>query len=122
MSTSKSNSLIQKLENVLETNSGTIKECVINEALSSNYENPENFFKDLLQHGCISGMISSLIYYSDTEAFFDNHYEEIIAIKAEFEESTGTSLEIPYQIKNYLAWFSFEQVAYQLVSELGIEI
>jgi hypothetical protein len=67
-------------------------------------------------------MISSLIYYSDTEKFFDTHYEEIMDLKTEFEESTGESMKIPHQLKNHLAWFGFEQTAYNLVSEIGLEI
>jgi len=37
---------------------------------------------------------------------------------AEYEESTGEPLKIPNNLKNFLAWFAFEQVAYQLVSEI----
>ncbi len=37
---------------LLEENQGNITESVIDEALS--YDTPEAFFKDLLEHGCIS--------------------------------------------------------------------
>ena len=42
----------KELETLLEDNQGNITQAVIDEALS--YDTPEAFFKDLLQHGCIS--------------------------------------------------------------------
>jgi hypothetical protein len=112
--------LKKKLQKVLAENLNTIKASVIQEALNSSpiYD----FFHDLLNYGCASGMISSLIYYSDTEKFFDTHYEEVMDLKTEFEESTGESMKIPHQLKNHLAWFAFEQVAYDLADFLGLEI
>jgi len=32
------------------------------------------------------------------------------------EESTGEPLQIKNDLKNFLAWFAFEQVAYELVN------
>ena len=43
-------------------------------------------------------------------------------INKEYEESTGEPLEIPNNLKNSLAWFAFEQVAYQLISEIEPEL
>lgn len=116
-----SNSIQEQLQEIVD-NSNTIKALVAQEALDYTSDNFISFFQDLAQHGCISGMISSLVYYTDTEAFFDNHYEEIIELKINFEEAIGRPLEISHQVKNYLAWFAFEQVAYQLTIELGLEI
>ena len=116
-----SNSIREQLQEIAD-NSNTIKALFAQEALDYTSENFISFFQDLAQHGCISGMISSLVYYTDTEAFFDTHYEEIIKLKTNFEEETGQFLKIPHQVKNYLAWFAFEQVAYQLTIELGFEI
>lgn len=59
--------------------------CVAREALE--YHDPKAFFHDLAHHGCISGMVSSMIYYTDTHAFFDEHYEEIQSLKEQWEES-----------------------------------
>ncbi|SDR67058.1 hypothetical protein SAMN05216503_0233 [Polaribacter sp. KT25b] len=112
--------LKKQLQKVLAENPNTVKACVIQEAF--DYHNITDFFEDLLQNGCSSGMISSLIYYRDTEKFFDFHYEEIMDLKTEFEESTGEVMHIPHQLKNHLAWFSFEQVAYDLADFLGLEI
>lgn len=100
------------LKQIIKSYPQSIKSAVAQEAL--DYDDPQSFFNDLLQHGCISGMVSQLIYYTDTHAFYDKHYEEIEELRAEYEESTGEPLQISNDLKNYLAWFAFEQVAYQL--------
>lgn len=91
----------------------SIKAAVAQEAL--DHEDPQAFFNDLQQHGCVSGMVSSLIYYIDTHAFYDKHYEEIEELRTEYKELTGESIQIGSDLKNYLAWFAFEYVASELV-------
>ena len=105
------------LKQILNDYPQSIKAEVAEEALE--HEDPQTFFKDLLQHGCISGMVTKLIYYKDTHDFYDKHYTEIEELREEYEESTGECLPIKNDLKNFLAWFAFEQVAYRLVS--GIE-
>jgi hypothetical protein len=112
--------LKKQLKKVLAENPNSVKASVIEEALNSS--TIYSFFHDLLNYGCVSGMVSSLIYYADTEKFFDEHYEEIMDLKTEFEESTGESMKIPHQLKNHLAWFAFEQTAYDLADLIGLEI
>ena len=80
---------------------------------------------DLLEHGCQSGMVSELIYYSDTVKFYNKHQVEIDALLAELCNDLGDS---PAEIfgnkwdtsdplargdlnKNLLAWFGFEETA-----------
>ena len=82
----------------------------------NNYSEPMSWFKDLLQHGCIGGMIPSLIYYADTHEFFDRHYDEIEQLRKEYEDSTGLPLQIQADLKNFLAWFAFEEVAFQIAT------
>lgn len=108
------------LKQILKDHPQSIKAEVAEEAL--DHEDPKAFFKDLLQHGCISGMVTKLIYYKDTHAFYDKHYAEIEELREEHEESTGECLQVKSDLKNFLAWFAFEQVAYQLVSELKPEL
>lgn len=88
---------------------------VAREALE--YDNPEMFFEDLSRHGCICGMVWSLIYYTDTHAFFDEHYDEIQEIKDDCEDNVWEPLQIKGDLKNFLAWFAFEEIAYRLASE-----
>ncbi len=108
------------LQEIVEAEKGTIKGYVAHEALDD--DDPISFFKDLLNHGCISGMIPGLIYYSDTHKFYDTHYDEIEVIREEYEESTGSPIQIKGDIKNFFAWFAYEYEAYRLAQELELEI
>jgi len=62
-------------------------------------------------------MVGKLIYYKDTHAFYDKYYAEIEVLREEYEELIGEPLNIKNDLKNFLAWFAFEQVAYQLANE-----
>ena len=47
---------------------------------SVDYDSADDLLRsmeDLQQYGCVSGMIGELIYYDDTEKFFDEYKEEI---------------------------------------------
>ena len=82
-----------------------------------------HFFKDLLSHGCVSGMVGNLIYYHDTVKFFDDYEDEIenlitqsmedqgIKTRPLFINSLNGSAENITQEKNLLAWFGFEEIA-----------
>ena len=85
---------------------------------------------DLMQHGCQSGMVSSLIYYTDTTAFFKEHRQEIQALATELADGCGCSIgdllrgwdkSDPFANEttnqNLLAWFGFEETARQLGGE-----
>lgn len=102
---------------------------------SSDYESVEDLLsnmEDLQQYGCISGMIPELIYYDDTNDFFDNYKEEINQMLFETIEGTGCSIEelfgnkfdkedpliIECINKNLFAWFGFEETAYHLYDEV----
>lgn len=74
----------------------------------------ENFFTDLLQHGCISGMVGSLIYYVDTNAFFRRHQQEILGYMVEQKHEFEILKLFEHDVTNKLAWFGFEFVASQL--------
>ncbi len=96
-----------------------IKKAVAVEALM--HDEPEVFFSDLAQGWCAAGIVQSLIYYTDTQAFFDKYYDEIETLRQDNEEQTGMPLKIDGDLKNYLARFAFEQVAYQIANELGLQ-
>ena len=107
-------------------------------ARAADYSNGlEGVFKDLFYGGCQSGMVSHLIYYKDTLAFYRKHRAEIEGIFTETMQNTG--LFAPVQIfgqkweesdpfardtqnRNLLAWFGFEEAARRLCDRAGIEI
>ena len=103
------NSIIMNTESELKRESAEI----IMDMLDENMTNKEilDTVDDIVRHGCASGIVSALIYYSDTEPFFDRHADEIFDIYNngiyDFELS-----------KNSLAWFGFETMAYEIYEEL----
>lgn len=108
------------LQNIIKSDAYGIEAEVAREALENT--NVTSFFSDLLQHGCVSGMIGSLVYYHDTFAFFDKHYREIEIMREECEAGIGEPLQINGDLKNFLAWFTFEETAYQLAMKLELEV
>ena len=101
---------LKELKKQYELN--TIEQEVLNEALRQ--DDPEIWFKDLLQHGCVSGMIPKLIYYYQTAKFFDKHYDQIDELRDNYQDETGEALKIEGDLKNCLSWFAYEEVARSL--------
>lgn len=103
------NSIMMNTESELKRESAEILLDMVDE----NMTNKEiiDTVEDIVRHGCASGIVSALIYYSDTEPFFDRHADEIFDIYNngiyDFELS-----------KNSLAWFGFETMAYEIYDEL----
>lgn len=110
-----------QLQNVAAKQLLSIRKQVALDALNCGYE-LSSYFKDLLSHGCASGMVTGLIYYCDTHTFFDSHYDEIEELRDAYEDETGSPILIKGDLKNFLAWFAYEHVAYLLANELEIEI
>jgi hypothetical protein len=86
----------------------------------------EGAWEDLERGGGESGIVSGLIYYKDTTAFFDTHKQEILELLKNTLKETG--YDSPAQIfgdkwdnsdplafdqynKNLLAWFAWEETA-----------
>ncbi len=108
--------LKKQLTLILENTPRSIQAAVAVEAL--DYHQISHFFQDLGQHGCISGMVGSLIYYRDTHAFYDTHYHDIEELRHDYEEEMGQPITTDCDWKNHMAWFAFEWVAYQMYAEL----
>ncbi|WP_456440816.1 DUF7222 domain-containing protein [Psychroserpens sp.] len=115
----KKDHLKTQLQFIIDNQPNTLKAFVAQEAIEQ--ENIEDFFSDLQQHGCISGMISPLIYYKDTHQFFDDYYSEIEQLREDTEDSLGEPIQIKGDLKNTLAWFAFEETAYQMSLNLEIK-
>ena len=117
-----SSNLRRELRQIISDQPDSLKAAVAQEALDQDTSDIPSFFSDLLRHGCVSGWISSLIYYSDTYAFYDKHYSEIEDLRLEYEGNMGEPIRINSDLKNFMAWFAFEETAYQLANELELEI
>ncbi len=114
MNASQNNSFIKQLQKIISSNPTSIKAYVAKEALSYYQNDIKTFFNDLLSNGCASGMINSLIYYSDTHKFYNKYYNQIEDLRHDYEDSTGLPLTIKGDLKNFMAWFAFEETAYYL--------
>ena len=105
-----------KLRDIIEAKPNTLKAAVAQIAIKE--DDPELFLGDVLAHGCISGVVGSMIYHCDTHAFYDRHYDEIEELRLDWEDETGQPIEIKGDLKNFLAWFAFEHAAFMLIHEL----
>jgi len=112
--------LCKQLKAICENEPRTIRAFVAEEAL--DHDDPATFFNDLQNHGCVCGMVGSLIYYTDTQYFYDEHYAEIEDLREDWEANTGEAIKINGDLKNFFAWFAFEETAYRMASEdLGLD-
>ena len=99
----------------------TIRAAVASEAL--DYDEPCQLFIDLQSCGCVCGTVGSLIYHVDTYAFFDRHYDEIEVLREEWDENHGEPIAIQGNLKNFFAWFAFEETAFRMaVDDLGLDL
>ena len=107
----------------------SVKSWVIKWVCESVGYNPIDLLTDLTHHGCISGIVSELIYTHDCLRFYDRFEASILEIVDEFLDSTGETFcefiahlrpEIAdlTSLKTTLAWFAVEETAYILVAGL----
>ena len=108
----------------VEFKENSIKEWIIN-----NLE--EGQIADVILEGCQSGIVSELIYYSDSEAFYEKFKEEIwdrLSVMADdmgepsilhlivtFNGSKEVGSEL--QLRNLLAWWACEDVCREVIAE-----
>ena len=78
----------------------------------------KGYLEDLAQSGCQSGMVNKLIYYKDTENFYNNYADEIDNLKEYLEENFGEPLKIKGNTRNWLAWMAYEDIAQRINDEL----
>lgn len=125
--------------NVIKLREGrkTLRNYVINYILErwDDYENKEDIFLDVLHHGCQSGIVGDLIYFSQTVKFYNAYKEEINALLYDVMYDMGSYS--PYDIfgekwdtedplcletnnQNLLAWFGFEETLRLIAHEFDI--
>ena len=86
-------------------------------AVNNNDEEIEDYIDNVLSYGCVSGCVSSLIYYEDTHKFFNKYSDEILEMLNELNIWHGISFDIN---PNNLAWFAYEETIKAIATELGI--
>lgn len=78
----------------------------------------EQWLNDLEYHGCVSGMVSDLIYYNDTLRFFADHEQEILYLAKEYDFHPSIVALGETGVKNSLAWFAFETLAREVFESM----
>ena len=113
------NLLNSMLENTME---GTLKhevaEIILDEV--DGLDNNEIFpaVKEMVTYGCQSGIVSVLITYKDTEAFFDRHVDEIFELVEDAKYMDLIDIKDFELSRNNLAWFAFETIAQEIYQEM----
>ena len=102
----------------------------------SDYSDKKAIFTDVLYHGCQSGIVRSLIYYTDTVAFYKRHREEINTLLQETMDECGSynpsdlfgdkwdkedPLVLDTYNQNLLAWFGFEETMRKIGYQFDID-
>ena len=94
--------------------------------LVSMEDDPDSFLRDLACHGCASGIVGSLIYYSDCIAFYDQFEGDIWELVEDYLDGTGLSL-LDFMagfsqpvvgllfLKTMFSWFAVELLAGQWI-------
>jgi len=83
-----------------------------------DYHDAGVFFRDLFEHGCVSGMVGSLIYHTQTKVFFILHYDEIEELRLSLMEEDIMPARPESDLCTFLSWLAFEETARQLVQEI----
>lgn len=104
---------------------------------NGGYDSLRSLMNDILRSGLQSGIISDLIYYNDTKAWFKRYKPEIMKLLREVMYNYGTNnpadifgknwdSDDPFaqdtQNQNLLAWFSFEETTRELADYLGYDL
>ena len=96
---------------------------VINDLINTGLTTEElkDHIKDIVQCGCISGIVPSLVYYSDTTRFFNCYRKEIVSMlqdpdKNIYSEYTYLLHQKKYSIleKNSLSWFAYDNTVIRI--------
>lgn len=114
---------------------------VINDLLSNAYTTSDLKYhmEDITEFGCSGGNVMSLIYYSETERFFNCYRKEIIKLFREYiyynteenvyEDSKGLytiiydsviyedQKKFTIQEKNDLTWFAYEEIVRRITQD-----
>jgi hypothetical protein len=126
-----------KLQAIQQETNNKLTLKVIESLLDREEDEIESYIEDLMNHGCVSGMVGELIYYNDTVKFYQEFKAEIKAMLKETLDETG--LKSPKELfgdkwdeedffaeedfnQNLLAWFGYEETVRQIAYQLEMDI
>lgn len=80
-----------------------------------NEEELDLYINQVLQYGCQSGCVSSLIYAGDCREFVQNNIDEVLEV---YNITRAESSGIPNELDcNFLAWTAFEYICFRIKNE-----
>lgn len=77
----------------------------------SRYDNPVNGVEEISTHGCVSGVLSDFVYYSDTKEFYTKHIDDIEDFIYDLEDDLGESIRLDHPRYNSAVWLVTEESA-----------
>ena len=113
---------LRELKKVNQFNT-KLEKRVINDLLNTGLTTEElkDHIKDIVQCGCISGIVPSLVYYSDTTKFFNCYRKEILTMLTDpdkniYSEYTYLLDQKKYSVseKNSLSWFAYDNTVIRI--------
>ena len=108
------------LENTME---GTLKhevaEILVDELTDIEDDEILSYMRNIIDYGCVSGTVKSLITYKDTEKYFNKYADEIFDLMNEKRDDGWDLNNIEFN-KNNLAWWSFEVMAQEIYYEMEV--
>ena len=109
---------LRELKKVNQFNT-KLEKRVISDLLNTGLSTTElkDHIIDITKYGCISGIVSSLVYYSDTVRFFNCYRKEILTMLTDPDKNIYFNDmywldHTKYSIseKNSLTWFAYEDI------------
>lgn len=84
----------------------------------SRYDNPVDGVEEISTHGCVSGVLSDFVYYSETKEFYTKHIDDIEDFIYDLEDDLGESIRLDLPRYNSAVWLVTEQCASFVVDHL----
>ena len=76
------------------------------------------YINQVLQYGCQSGCVSSLIYAGDCREYVQNNIDEVLQV---YNETRVDCSGIPEELDvNYLAWTAFEYICFRIKNDYNL--
>ena len=125
---------LKELKN-MEGFNDRLSKRVINDLLNTRLSTEElkNHITDIINYRCVSGCVSSLIYYSDTVRFFNCYKKEIKRLIYDTENSHEdirgkyaiiydtviyeNQKKLTIEEKNIFAWFAYEEIVRRIAQD-----
>ena len=113
--------LKEKILEMVKESEG-IQLFVLNDILDYGDEDEDikGYIENVLNYGCVSGVVNSLTYYYQTKNFFQKYFEEILEVAEEVKEEYGiNNIDLNY---NSLSWLAYEEIVQRIAIELDLDI